>query len=211
LFITFEGPDKAGKTTQVKLLQKYAEENNLGWFFTRNPGETDLGQRLRSIVLDSEEKISDKAELMIYLADRAHFVHEVLQPKLAEGQTVVCDRFNDSTIAYQGFGRGIDAKTIDKVCHLVCEGIKPDLTILLMVSHDEAEKRRKDAKKDRLEAQNKLFFVRVRNGYKILANEDPKRFRMIQVDGLSVEEVHQKIIAVVNEKIQELQTEKLKT
>jgi dTMP kinase len=203
LFITFEGPDKAGKTTQVKLLKEYAEKNKLDWFFTRNPGETELGSRLREIVLDSNEHISDKAELMIYLADRAHFVDEVLKPRLEKGETVVCDRFNDSTLAYQGYGRGIDTKTISTVCNLVCEGIEPDLTILLMVSHDEAERRRSDTNVDRLEGENKLFFVRVRNGYKTLAKENPTRFRMIQVDGLSIEEVHKKVLQMVQEKIKE--------
>jgi dTMP kinase len=203
LFITFEGPDKAGKTTQVQLLKEYAQKNKLHWFFTRNPGETELGARLREIVLDSSEHISDKAELMIYLADRAHFVDEVLKPRLDKGETVICDRFNDSTLAYQGHGRGIDTKTINTVCNLVCEGIKPDLTILLMVSHDEAERRRKGSEVDRLEAENKLFFVRVRNGYKTLANEDPTRFRMIQVDGLSIEDVHQKILEIIQEKLKE--------
>ncbi len=201
MFITFEGPDKAGKTTQVKLLKEYAEKNKLNWFFTRNPGETELGRRLRDIVLDSNEVISDKAELMIYLADRAHFVDEVLKPRLDKGETVICDRFNDSTLAYQGYGRGIDTKIISTVCNLVCEGIKPDLTILLMVSHDEAERRRQGSEIDRLEAENKLFFVRVRNGYKTLANEDPTRFRMIQVDGLSIEEVHKKVVEIIQEKI----------
>jgi dTMP kinase len=201
LFITFEGPDKAGKTTQVKLLKEYAENNKLNWFFTRNPGETELGRRLRDIVLDSNEVISDKAELMIYLADRAHFVDEVLKPRLDKGETVICDRFNDSTLAYQGYGRGIDTKIISTVCNLVCEGIKPDLTILLMVSHDEAQRRSTGSEIDRLEAENKLFFVRVRNGYKTLANEDPTRFRMIQVDGLSIEEVHKKVVEIIQEKI----------
>ncbi len=201
MFITFEGPDKAGKTTQVKLLKEYAENNKLNWFFTRNPGETELGRRLRDIVLDSNEVISDKAELMIYLADRAHFVDEVLKPRLDKGETVICDRFNDSTLAYQGYGRGIDTKIISTVCNLVCEGIKPDLTILLMVSHDEAQRRSTGSEIDRLEAENKLFFVRVRNGYKTLANEDPTRFRMIQVDGLSIEEVHKKVVEIIQEKI----------
>ncbi len=203
MFITFEGPDKAGKTTQVKLLKEYAEKNKLNWFFTRNPGETEVGQRLRDIVLDSKEDISDKAELMIYLADRAHFVDEVLKPRLEKGETVVCDRFNDSTLAYQGYGRGIDTKIISTVCNLVCENIKPDLTILLMVSHDEAQRRSEGEEIDRLESENKLFFVRVRNGYKTLAKDDPTRFRVIQVDGMSIEEVHAKVLEHIDEKIKE--------
>lgn len=199
MFISFEGPDKAGKTTQITMLKEYAEKNNLDWLFTRNPGATKLGQKLREIVLDCGEVISDKAELMIYLADRAHQVTEVLKPNLEKGRVVICDRFNDSTLAYQGYGRGIDIKTIDNVCNLVCEGVKPDLTILLMVSNQEAAKRTKEV--DRLEAENKLFFVRVRNGYKIIANENPTRIKVIDVDGLSKEEIHEKIINLINEKL----------
>ncbi len=195
MFITIEGPDKAGKTTQIKLLKDYSEKKSLDWLFTRNPGATALGNRLRDIVLDCEEEISDKAELMLYLADRAHHVATTLKPELDKGRTVICDRFTDSTIAYQGFGRGIDIKSIELMNALVCEGVKPQLTIMLMVSDKEAARRTKEV--DRLEQENKLFFIRVRNGYKTLAQENPTRVRMIEVDGLSIEEVHQKIITLI--------------
>ena len=195
MFITIEGPDKAGKTTQIKLLKDYSEKKSLDWLFTRNPGATALGNRLRDIVLDCEEEISDKAELMLYLADRAHHVATTLKPELDKGRTVICDRFTDSTIAYQGFGRGIDIKSIELMNALVCEGVKPQITIMLMVSDKEAARRTKEV--DRLEQENKLFFIRVRNGYKTLAQENPTRVRMIEVDGLSIEEVHQKIITLI--------------
>lgn len=197
MFITIEGPDKAGKTTQIRKLKEYAENNSLDWVFAHNPGDTKLGARLREIVLDSEEHISDHAELMIYLADRAHHVETKLKPLLKQGKIIVCDRFSDSTIAYQGYGRGIDVKTIKIVDNLVCDGIKPDLTILLMVSEEEAQRRNKGTV-DRLEAQNKLFFVRVRNGYKTLAHEEPTRIKVIEVDGLSIEEVHDRMIEIIN-------------
>lgn len=197
MFITIEGPDKAGKTTQISLLKEYAEKKGLDWLFTRNPGATALGNRLRDIVLDCEEVISDKAELMLYLADRAHHVSTMLKPALDKGQTVICDRFNDSTIAYQGFGRGIDIKSIEQMNALICEGVKPELTIMLMVSDKEAAARTKEV--DRLEQENKLFFIRVRNGYKTLAQENPTRIKMIQVDGLSIEEVQEKIIVLIEE------------
>ncbi len=200
MFITIEGPDKAGKTTQIKLLKKYAEDRGLNWVFTRNPGATSLGSRLRDIVLDNKEVISDKAELMLYLADRADHVATLLKPALAEGKLVICDRFTDSTEAYQGYGRGIDIKTIKMMNALVCEGVEPDLTIMLMVSDTEALKRTKET--DRLESENKLFFIRVRNGYKTIARENPTRVRMIEVDGLSEEDLHAQIIGLINKAIE---------
>jgi dTMP kinase len=157
--------------------------------------------KLRKIVLDSNEIISDKAELMIYLADRAHQVASMLKPALEEKRLVICDRFADSTLAYQGYGRGIDIKTIENMNALVCEGIKPDLTIMLMVSEKEAELRTKD--KDRLEAENKLFFIRVRNGYRTIAHENPTRIKMIEVDGLTKDQLHQKILDLIISKINE--------
>lgn len=200
MFITIEGPDKAGKTTQIKLLKKYAENRGLNWVFTRNPGATSLGSRLRDIVLDNKEVISDKAELMLYLADRADHVATLLKPALAEGKLVICDRFTDSTEAYQGYGRGIDIKTIKMMNALVCEGVEPDLTIMLMVSDTEALKRTKET--DRLESENKLFFIRVRNGYKTIARENPTRVRMIEVDGLSEEDLHVQIIGLINKALE---------
>lgn len=200
MFITIEGPDKAGKTTQIKLLKKYAEDRGLNWVFTRNPGATSLGSRLRDIVLDNKEVISDKAELMLYLADRADHVATLLKPALAEGKLVICDRFTDSTEAYQGYGRGIDIKTIKMMNALVCEGVEPDLTIMLMVSDTEALKRTKET--DRLESENKLFFIRVRNGYKTIARENPTRVRMIEVDGLSEEDLHAQIIGLINKALE---------
>jgi dTMP kinase len=196
MFITIEGPDKAGKTTQIKLLQKYADDNGFGWIFTRNPGATSLGSRLRDIVLDNKENISDKAELMLYLADRADHVHSILKPALDSGKVVICDRFTDSTEAYQGYGRGIDLKTIKMMNSLVCEGLEPDLTIMLMVSDAEATRRTKET--DRLESENKLFFIRVRNGYKTIAHENPTRVRLIEVDGLSEQDLHMQIINLIN-------------
>lgn len=207
MFITIEGPDKAGKTTQIKNLKDYASSNKLDWVFTFNPGDTKLGARLREIVLDCDETISDHAELMIYLADRAHQVDTKLKPLLKEGKIVICDRFSDSTLAYQGYGRGIDVKTIKIIDSLICDGIKPDLTIMLMVSEQEAQKRTKGAV-DRLEAENKLFFVRVRNGYKTVARENPSRIKVIEVDGLSIEEVHEKMVTIIQEGIENYNKEK---
>jgi len=199
MFISFEGPDKAGKTTQLQLLREYAKAKGYNWLFTHNPGDSELGKKLREIVLDTNEIICDKAELMIYLADRAHHVETVLKPALAAGQVVICDRFTDSSVAYQGYGRGINTKIIDNMNNLVCDGIQPDMTILLMVSNEEAARRTKE--KDRLEAENKLFFIRVRNGYKTIAHENPTRIKTIEVDGLSKEDIHGRVIKLIENKI----------
>jgi dTMP kinase len=204
MFVTIEGPDKAGKTTQIKLLKDYAAKNNLDWLFTRNPGGTDLGTELRNIVLDSKQSISDVAELMIYLADRAHHVATTLKPALAEKRTVICDRFTDSTIAYQGYGRGIDIKTIETMNNLVCDGVKADLTIMLMVSPQVALARAANSEADRLEKENKLFFIRVRNGYNVLAREHPTRIKVIDVDNLSPNQVHERVIALIKNKAETL-------
>jgi dTMP kinase len=196
MFITLEGPDKAGKTTQIKMLKEYAEKHHPDWLFTRNPGGTDLGNGLRKIVLDTEEIISDKAELMIYLADRAHHIDYFIRPALKEGKTVICDRFIDSTVVYQGYGRGIDISIIELMNNFVCGGIKPDLTIMLMVSDKVASERTKN-ETDRLEQENKLFFVRIRNGYNSVAKREPTRIRVINTDNATVEEIHDQIIDLI--------------
>lgn len=204
--ITIEGPDKAGKTTQLEMLEKYAKKQKKDWIFTRNPGGTDLGNRLREIVLDCNEQISDMAELMIYIADRAHHVDQLLRPNLNEGKVVVCDRFIDSTVAYQGYGRNMDLKLINTMNHAVCKDIKPSLTVLLTVSDAVATSRGKD-ENDRLEQESKLFFVRVRNGYNHIAKEEPNRVKVINTDSLKPEQVHEKVIEFIEEHIKEREME----
>ncbi len=204
IFISIEGPDKAGKTTQLKMLKEYSETNSKDWLFTRNPGGTELGNRLRNIVLDSKETISDMAELMIYIADRAHHVDQFLRPKLEVGHVVICDRFADSTMAYQGYGRNMDLKLIDQMNIAVCAEIKPTLSILLTVSEKVANERSKGAEKDRLEQESKLFFVRVRNGYNSIAKQEPDRFKVISTDFMSPDEVHKQVIDYIEDHIKDV-------
>ncbi len=194
IFITIEGPDKAGKTTQIKMLKEYSEKNSKNWLFTRNPGGTELGNRLRAIVLDNKEVISDMAELMIYIADRAHHVDQFIKPNLEAGRVVICDRFTDSTVAYQGYGRNMDLKLIEQMNAAVSAGIKPSLSILLTVSDKVAMERTKNEEKDRLEQESKLFFVRVRNGYNSIAKAEPDRFKVISTDFMTPDEVHKEVI-----------------
>jgi len=206
IFITVEGPDKAGKTTQLKMLKDYSEQNEKDWVFTRNPGGTELGNRLRNIVLDSKETISDMAELMIYIADRAHHVDQFIRPKLETGKIVICDRFTDSTMAYQGYGRNMDLKLIDQMNIAVCAEVRPTLSILLTVSEKVANERSKGAEKDRLEQESKLFFVRVRNGYNTIAKTEPDRFKVISTDFMTPDEVHAQVINYIEEHITDVQT-----
>lgn len=201
MFITIEGPDQAGKTTQVNLLKAYASEHSKDWIFTSNPGGTSLGKHLRELILDKDAQISDKAELLVYLADRAQHVEEYYSLIKDPNKIVICDRFTDSTLAYQGYGRNLDLNIIRQLNAYVCQGAKPDLTILLMIDADEATRRR-DRDPDRIEQENKLFFIRVANGYKTIAHEEPERVKIINVENHSREFLHEKIVILINDFIE---------
>jgi dTMP kinase len=196
MFISIEGPDQAGKTTQIELLKSFAFDNSLDWLFTRNPGATDLGKDIRDIVLDNKRNICDYAELLLYLADRAQHIEEVLKPAKEKQSVVICDRYFDSTIAYQGFGRELDVNFIKQVNSFICKDHKPDLTILLMLTPTEAFKRRQGIA-DRLEQENKLFHIRVLNGFKTMAASEPGRIKIINVADMSKEDVHARIIELI--------------
>lgn len=190
-FITFEGPDGAGKTTQIELLRKKFEKDE-SWLFTRNPGGTELGKKFRQLLLDEKNSnISAKTELLLYMADRAQHIDEVIKPAMKAGKTVVCDRFSDSTLAYQGFGRGLDIKLIKALNDICTDGFKPDLTFLFDISPEEGLSRAQD--KNRFEAEGLELQRKVRAGFLQLASEEPERFRIINVVGLSAEEIHKKI------------------
>lgn len=196
MLITIEGSDKAGKTTQLQLLEAYAKENSLQWIFTRNPGGSTLGSRIREMVLNPAHSISDRAELMLYLADRAQHVEEFIKPNIAKGNVVICDRFVDSSVAYQGYGRGLDTHTIEQMNEFVLGGQSVDLSIFLLVSEAVAAKR-SNGVKDRLEMENKEFFRKVREGYRAIAKAHPERIKVIDTNTLSVEEVFEKMKAII--------------
>ena len=198
MLVSIEGPDQAGKTTQIKLLKEFALSNDLNWEFTSNPGGTEFGTKLRELILDKSYKVNSKAELLIYLADRAQHIAEYTEKFKDSKKIVICDRFSDSTLAYQGFGRDMDINIINQINSYVTEGIKPDLTILLMIEPEEAFKRR-EGDPDRMEQENKLFFIRVANGYKSIASKEPERVKIINVENHSKEHIHELIIAKINE------------
>lgn len=172
LFIVFEGGDRTGKSTQVKRLVAWLEARGLPTLVTRQPGGTELGVTLRRLVLDhSSGDVDHRAEALMYAADKAQHVHEVIAPALARGEVVVCDRFVDSMIAYQGAGRDLDLKEVADIAWWAVGGLRPDLTILLDANPDEAVSIKEN--KDRLESAGLEFHRRVRQHFLDLAAERP--------------------------------------
>lgn len=196
MFITFEGIDFCGKSTQVNLLKKYLEDKNKDVKLIREPGGTDISEKIREILLDkSHEKMFIETEVLLFSASRAQLVREVIQPYLKENIYVISDRFHDSTIAYQGFGRSIPLDFIRKINEFAIGGAIPDLTFIIDISIEESGRRKSQVKKellDRIELSEINFYKKVRDGYLYLAGTE-KRFKIL--DGmLSIKEIHEQII-----------------
>jgi dTMP kinase len=188
--VTFEGIEGAGKSTLLKLTEEYLRKRGYSVFSTFEPGDTELGRRIRELLLDpSKEAPSAEAELLLYLADRAEHVQKRLIPALRDYRVVLCDRFSDSTIAYQGYGRGLDIDTLLRLDHYAREGLTPDLTILLDLDPEEGLRRNdRLGKGDRFERETIEFHRRVREGFLQIANRDPQRVKVIDASQ-PVEEV----------------------
>jgi len=194
VFITLEGIDGCGKTTQARLLADWLEASGHCVLLTRQPGGTAIGEQLRELVLSPKNHITPEAELFLYLADRAVHVAEVVAPALAKGCVVVCERYTDSTLAYQGYGRGLDLDLLRRLNEMATGGVTPDLTLVLDIPAAEA---RLDASRlDRLESAGGGFRERVAEGFRALARAEPERVRIL--DGMqSIQAVHEQIIALV--------------
>ncbi len=178
LFIVYEGIDGSGTTTQSKLLADYIQEE-LGHpvVFTREPGGTPLAERIRALVLDPEAReMHCRAELFLYAASRAQHVQELIKPALQTGSPVICDRFTDSTLAYQGYGRNLDLGQVAKINDMAIESCSPDLTIYLDLSVEEARKRRQEraSRPDRLESAGEELQERVCRAYRKIASQKPE-------------------------------------
>ncbi len=186
-FITFEGVEGCGKTTQIKLLSDFLSARGIDTLLTREPGGCPIADKIRAILLDAENQaLSPLAELMLYAAARAQHVTEVISPALEAGNIVLCDRFCDATLAYQSFGRGIDRSIIDSLNLHACQGVSPDLTILVDCDPAiglERARRRIEAssgpREERFELEALAFHHRVRDGYRQLATDQPDRFLII--------------------------------
>ena len=197
LFITFEGADGSGKTTQIKLLETYLTDKKKNFLLTRDPGGTKLGSKLREILLNYEGKIAPFCELFLYLADRAQHVDELIVPNLNEGKMVLCDRYIDSTLAYQGYARGLNIDEIINLNNLVTHSLMPDLTLLFDIDTNIAMTRIGD-QKDRLESEAAHFHEKVRNGYLDLAKKNPQRIKIIDAT-MSIEDINKQVIKLIED------------
>jgi dTMP kinase len=180
-FITFEGSEGCGKSTQSRLLYEYLKRKGYSVIYLREPGGTEISEKIRKILLDPKNHITAECEMLLYMASRAKIVRDIILPELKKGRIVICDRFLDSTIVYQGFGLGMDIGLIKRIGDFVTKGIKPDLTILLDLSVKKGLLHRK-LKKDRIEKRPYLYHLKVRSGYLRLAHLEPERIKIIKVD-----------------------------
>lgn len=200
-FITFEGIDGCGKSTQLRLLASELRMRGLEVVATREPGGTPLGMQIRSLLLDPQIEVDPLAELLLFAADRAQHVRTLLSPAVESGSIVLSDRYADATAAYQGAGRSFTREMIAEVIKLATGGLKPDLTLVfdLAVADCLARTSRRtdtDSKIDRLDAEDAAFHTRVRNAYLEMAAAEPERIRIINASG-SINETHDRVIEVV--------------
>lgn len=190
-FITFEGSEGSGKSTQAALVLEYLKSKKLPVMLLREPGGVKISENIRKLLLDvNNAGMGDECETLLYMAARAQMVTEVLEPQLKAGKIVLCDRFLDSTIAYQGYGNGIDIKTIEQLGRFATKGIGPDLTVLFDIPPEKGLNRA-GQEKDRIESRSLDYHNRVRNGYLDLSKQYPARIKVIKVDA-SKEEIFKK-------------------
>jgi len=193
--ITFEGIEGCGKSTLAKELYEYLKSKNYKVIFTREPGGGKLGEKIREILLSNEFEIPDYSELFLFLASRYEHTKNVIIPRLKEGYIVISDRYMDSTIAYQGYGRKIDLKLLEKLNEIATLGIKPDLTFLIDLPEESSFNRLKDKILDRIESEEIEFYKRVRFGYVEIARNEPLRF--IILDGtMELQTLKQKVFEI---------------
>jgi len=208
LFITFEGVEGSGKTTQIKRLKKYLSQKGIPCIVTREPGGCPISDKVRKILLDPDHReMVPTSELLLYEAARAQHVKEVIEPFLKKGGVVLCDRFSDATLAYQGYGRRIDSKWIERLNHFSSRGIKPDVTFLLDCPSDVGLKRAlqrnrtlRQEGEERFEKEKIQFHRRVRKGYLAIAKKEPRRVKIINTRQ-GEDKVFEKIRRIVDELI----------
>lgn len=202
IFITMEGPDGAGKSTQIDLLKKYLEDKGYNILMTRDPGGNDISEAIRGIILNKDfTEMGYMTELLLYASARAQLVKENIKPALEAGTAVIADRFVDSSAVYQGIGRGLGIDTVYKVNEFALQGIMPDMTILMDLDAEVGLARKKNqAELDRMERESVDFHKKVVAGYRDLADRYPER--ILKVDAaLQVQEIHDIIVANIEKKL----------
>jgi dTMP kinase len=203
VFITLEGPEGSGKTTQIHLLAEGLSEQEYEVVITREPGGTDIGRQIRNVLHDPHNTaMNAPAEILLYSADRAQHVAQLIRPALAAGKIVISDRYADSTLAYQGYGRGLDLETLGVITNFATDGLKPDLTLYLDIIPEEGLRRRRSGENEwnRLDAEALDFHQRVRAGYLELIEQEPERWQIIDA-ARPIEEVQAEIRTRVQAKL----------
>ncbi len=191
LFITFEGADGCGKTTQINLVKEYLDKKNIASVLTLEPGGCDIGVQLRNILLHHQGPVANAAELFMYLADRSQHCETVILKNINQGIHVLCDRYIDSTVAYQGYARCGNIEQIEYLNNIATNGLLPDITFLLDIDSSIAQKRLGE-EKDRLEKEGLIFHQKVREGYLELAKKHPERIKIINAN-LEIDKVFSQI------------------
>lgn len=212
MFITFEGIEGTGKTTQIRMLKEYLESSGREVLLTREPGGSRVGTELRKMLLHVESKdLTSLAELFLYLADRAQHVAQVIRPALEQGKVVISDRFADSTVVYQGYGRGLDPKMLHELNEVAVDGTWPQLTLLLDLDADTGLRRAmtrnmqdgKSQEEGRFEAEHISFHNRIREGYLTWAALKKDRFKVADASG-TPEDVFEKVRRFVDQRLEEV-------
>lgn len=202
LFISMEGPDGAGKSTQIELLRRYLADKGYEIVITREPGGTVISEAIRQLILNKEYvEMCPNTELLLYAAARAQLVNEVIRPSLEAGKAVICDRFVESSVVYQGIARGMGIETVYAVNEYALEGLRPQLTFFLDLDAEEGLRRKKkQAELDRMEAAGLEFHQKVTEGYRMLAEREKERIMRISAT-LPQEDIHAKIVLAIEERI----------
>ncbi|PID84754.1 MAG: dTMP kinase [Chloroflexi bacterium] len=203
MFITFEGPEGSGKTSQIILLAEYLRGQGYDVIQTREPGGTAIGNQIRDVLHDVKNgEMQSVTELLLYSASRAQLVRELVQPALAAGKIILCDRYADSTIAYQGYGRGLDLQDLLMLTQFATGGLKPHLTLLLDIDVERGLARRQTGgdEMNRLDLEAVSFHQKVRNGYHALAEAEPERWLIVDADR-SVEKIQADLREIVTREV----------
>jgi len=198
MFITFEGIDGSGKSTQIELLNQYYKKQGKEVILLREPGGTQLSEDIRELLLNKNYQITPETELLLFNAARNDLFTKIIKPALNQGKIILSDRFYDSTVAYQAYGRGLNIETVNFINQLATESTEPDITFYLKIDLYTSKNRNKNKTKDRIEKAGDIFFENVKNGFDELAKNTP-RIKTIYSNG-QIHETHQKILNYLNEK-----------